>query len=99
MAGARMKAVALLATALLAGNAAAQLQWQRRPVFGRFSEPIACDALRARLVLYAGGQEVAPTPQTWEWDGVAWQLRAPGLSPPPRRGHALAYDLLRGRTV
>src|SRR5262245_13451454 len=89
----------LLVGALLAGSAAAQLQWEERRVFGRFSEQIAFDVSRGRLVLFAGGQSVPAASETWEWDGSAWQLRSPAQSPPPRSGHALAYDLARGRTV
>src|SRR5262245_1389503 len=92
-------ACVLLSAATLAGNAVGQLQWERRPLFGRFTTPIAYDANRARMVLYAAGWQVPGGPETWEWDGVAWQMRSAAPTPPPGNGNALAYDLLRGRTV
>lgn len=36
---------------------------------------------------------------TWEWNGTAWTQRFPATSPPARRHHALANDLVRSRVV
>jgi hypothetical protein len=67
----------------------------------RMAHALAYDALRGRTVLFSGQDSSATVffADTWEWDGVSWLQRAPAQSPPPRSLHALAYDLLRGRTV
>jgi hypothetical protein len=62
---------------------------------------LAGDAARGRVVLFGGagpalGQVFA---DTWEWDGIGWQQRAPAANPPARCMHALAHDAARGRTV
>jgi hypothetical protein len=68
----------------------------------RSNHALASDIIRNRTVLF-GGQSVVGSvvllADTWEWDGVNWLQRAPASSPPGRCGHALAFDLLRGRTV
>ena len=55
------------------------------------------DAARARMVFFGG--DPRGTPETWEYDGVNWMRATPPVMPPPRANHALAFDLLRGRTV
>ncbi len=52
------------------------------------------DTARGLAVLYGGALR-----STWEWDGVAWNQRAPITSPSPRWGQALAHDSPRQRTV
>src|SRR5262249_8951846 len=36
---------------------------------------------------------------TWEWDGSNWTQQSPATSPSARTFHAMAYDLVRQRTV
>lgn len=36
---------------------------------------------------------------TWQWDGSLWTQVYPGVTPPAREYHALAYDGERGRAV
>jgi uncharacterized protein (TIGR03437 family) len=36
---------------------------------------------------------------TWIWDGTNWTEMSPKTSPPPRLGHAMAYDAAHGRVV
>src|SRR6185436_14908533 len=50
---------------------------------------------RQRVVLYGGSLLSG----TWEWDGTDWTQRSPAPSPQWRRGHAMAYDAARQRTV
>lgn len=61
---------------------------------GRYSSAMAYDVQRKRVILFSGTRLMSPyTPQdTWEWDGVNWQQRAPLASPPGRSHHALTYD-------
>src|SRR5262249_6598126 len=47
----------------------------------------------------APGLALAPFADTWEFDGANWNQIATAVSPPARDTHALAYDLVRGRTV
>ncbi len=71
---------------------------------GRFSATMAYDAARARIVLFGGFSHVEGGPyenkaDTWEFDGAAWQVRRPLLSPPGRQDAVLAYDTRRQRVV
>lgn len=66
---------------------------------------LAYDTKRARVVLF-GGRSIPPDgvdaflflADTWEWDGLRWQLRATN-GPVARIGHSMAYDAARGVTV
>lgn len=68
---------------------------------------MAYDSNRQRIVLFGGalifnnGNNVAYLADTWEWDGATWQqpFVSTGSSPPPRAGHAMAYDPVRNRVV
>lgn len=81
--------------------------WEQ-PVIGLpdpvFSQALAYDGARRRLVMYGGafqqgiGIQVAHD-QTWEWDGVAWMKMATPLAPSARFGHVMAYDPIRRKTV
>jgi len=69
----------------------------------RFGAAIAHDLVRARTVLFGGTVYMGTNPifvdETWEYDGIAWQLATP-LSPPPARNYAaMAYDENRARIV
>ncbi|MCU0867544.1 MAG: kelch repeat-containing protein, partial [Planctomycetes bacterium] len=79
--------------------------WQQRaPAVSppaRSKTAMCFDAARGRVVLF-GGLPAFPQPSlqdTWEWDGTNWQQRTPANVPPPRAGHALAFDALRQRCV
>ena len=68
----------------------------------RHGHAMAYDTARQRVVLFGG--ETIPhgvlLGDTWEWDGTTWAERtAASGDPPPRIGHALAYDVARARTV
>jgi hypothetical protein len=66
---------------------------------------LAYDEQRSTTVMFGGSAgstvtgRAAATDATWTWDGTAWTRRLPAVSPPPRHGHALAYDANRGRVV
>jgi len=67
----------------------------------RDAHATAYDTRRNRVVLFAGANEynLFDFADTWEWDGTSWIERSPAASPPPRFGHAMAYDAARGRVV
>ena len=93
-----------LAAAGLATLLPAQVTWEdRSPSIGpRLAHALTYDVQRGRTVLFGGYDTSTPfllRADTWEWDGGNWMRRSPGNGPPARFGHALAYDLLRGRTV
>jgi hypothetical protein len=62
---------------------------------------MAYDANAGKVVTFGGRNAANATLQdTWTWTSAAgWVLQNPGTKPPGRRGHALAYDPLRKRTV
>ncbi|MEZ4368607.1 MAG: hypothetical protein R2939_20350 [Kofleriaceae bacterium] len=68
----------------------------------RTSTAMAYDRGRATLVLFGGGRpgflEQPPLADTWEYRGARWERRG-GATPPPRSGHAMAYDEARGVVV
>lgn len=66
----------------------------------RHSHALAYDSRRGVTVLF-GGESAAGTRlrDTWEWDGITWEERAPTVSPPVRYAHAMAYDSWRGETI
>jgi len=55
------------------------------------------DELRSRIVFY-GGHNVSPKPDTYEWDGTAWK-KMKVTSPGPRSGPAMGYVSALHRTV
>ncbi|MCB9877293.1 MAG: hypothetical protein H6835_06795 [Planctomycetes bacterium] len=67
----------------------------------RSSAALAYDERRGRAVLFGGLLGLSPVAldDTWEWDGATWTPCAPGVSPPARYGHAMAYDRRRGTVV
>lgn len=83
-------ACALSSVASLAGQTA----WIRAKGFtGELgASAMAFDPERGRTVLFGSVGAVDLTPETWEWDGVTWLLRAPSHAPSPRRGAAMAHD-------
>lgn len=64
---------------------------------------MAYDPRRKRVVLFGGARwndwEPEPFGDTWEWNGEEWIETSPGVSPPPRWGHSLAFDEGRQRLV
>lgn len=65
-----------------------------------YRSAVAFDRQRGRTVVY-GGEYVSPgfnqeLSDTWEWDGVAWQLMAPATVPPPAPYVSMAYDNVTG---
>ena len=72
----------------------------------RAEHALAFDTARGRAVLFGGGAVDHSAPDgvtrlgdTWEWDGAAWTEQHPRTSPPPRRGHGMAYDAAHGETL
>jgi hypothetical protein len=61
-----------------------------RSPFAREGHAMAYHAGRGRTVLFGGNSRGYLDAGTWEWDGAGW-LGGPA-SPPPRGGHAMAYD-------
>jgi len=68
----------------------------------RFGHAVAYDSVRGQVVLFGGRGESQSSPllnDTWVWDGSNWTQKFPQTSPPPRYGHALAYDSAHSQTV
>ncbi|MDQ3991470.1 MAG: kelch repeat-containing protein, partial [Actinomycetota bacterium] len=62
---------------------------------------MAYDAARGQVVVF-GGAPIQGGPglgDTWVFEGDDWSLASPKVSPPPRWGHAMAYDSQRQRIV
>jgi hypothetical protein len=92
----------VLAAAVACGAAAAQSVWlprQGNAPPARFITGLAHDAARGRTVLFGGRSGTTYFNDTWEWDGATWVQRQPAVSPGPRQGHAMVYDLRRQRVV
>ncbi len=70
----------------------------------RTGHAMAYDSARGVTVLFGGelwdpiGGRTVYRPDTWEWDGTGWTLRAQS-GPPAQSGHTLAFDSSRSRTV
>lgn len=71
---------------------------------GRWGHKLVTDHARNRLVLFGGYDHTANNyaqafyPETWEWDGLSWSLRA-ATGPGARVAPGLAWDAARGVTV
>jgi hypothetical protein len=78
-------------------------RWARRTLIGpsaRMASTMSLDLVRQRIVLFGGyGPGGSALADTWEFDGEVWTQRNVVGGPPASWGHALAYDLLRLRTV
>jgi formylglycine-generating enzyme required for sulfatase activity len=79
---------------------------QRAPAtvpFARWSNGLAFDRARQRIVMFGGYSPLAPgvgaMNDTWEYDGTNWTQRTPTNSPPRRLSMSMTYDVARGRIV
>lgn len=62
---------------------------------------VVYDSARNELVAF-GGQLFSPTVEidhTYTFDGVSWNRKRPGVSPPARDGAAMAYDATFDKTI
>jgi hypothetical protein len=60
------------------------------------------DLLRNRVVLYGGIKTVGPivdSNETWEYDGINWQNRAPATNPGQLEHHSLCFHEGVGKTI
>ena len=76
-----------------------QLEMTPAPV--RQQSAMVWDSAHRQMVMFGGQNLVGSTTygDTWLWDGEGWREVIPALSPPPRYGHAMAYDSIRHRVV
>ncbi len=66
----------------------------------RIAPVMAYDLARDRTVLFGGQSGSTTLDDTWEWNGTTWAQRTPATRPRPGTwSNALAYDVLRQRTV
>ena len=65
---------------------------------GREGFALAYDSNRSRTVLFGGRDPLYVQAETYEFDGVSWQLRSTG-GPLPRINAALTYDSARKRVL
>lgn len=65
----------------------------------RVGHTLACDPVRAEIVLFGGRFGAAYFDDTWVWNGTAWSLRQPPARPSPRAFAAMAFGTAFGRTV
>ncbi|MDX2148659.1 MAG: immunoglobulin domain-containing protein [Planctomycetota bacterium] len=97
--------VATVCTMMHAVDAQAQtcFGWnEARPPSERFSHAMAYDSVRNVVLMVSGRFDTFEgIRDTWEWNGRAWAQRRTSnlVDPGARFGHAIAFDLARGRTV
>lgn len=62
---------------------------------------LAVDVFSGTIVLYGGdgGTSRYALDETWQWDGTQWSALVPTGSPGGLARHAMAYDILRQKTV
>lgn len=63
-----------------------------------YGAAVAYDSQRKRVVLFRSST-LATQSETWEYDGVNWQLRQPTTAPSQRNRAAMVYDTARQRIV
>lgn len=67
---------------------------------GRYNASVTYDQRRHRVVMFGGlGNGAVALDDTWEWDGVGWQRKAPARSPRGRYAAGFAYDSRSGRAL
>ncbi len=59
---------------------------------------LAYDEARAETLMFGGGQLQVLSPDTWSWDGAAWDPTA-NTGPAPRAHHELVYDAAHEQTL
>ncbi len=68
----------------------------------RVGHAMAYDPVRQRVVLFGGssvGGAGGLLNDTWEWTGQGWARIPTPVTPPALNGHAMAYDIDRGRVI
>jgi hypothetical protein len=58
-----------------------------------------CNGPGSTMVLFGGLASGVMQSDTWFLDPLGWHAATPASAPPARFGHAMAFDLLRGRVV
>lgn len=79
-------------------------QWRALPTLPappmRAKAALVDDVGRGVAVLFGGIANDTPLGDTWIWSADAgWRRALPATSPPPRFGHAMAYDPIRDEIV
>lgn len=91
-------ALAIVATLLIGTRTLRPVPSQRTaPPSPRAAASIAYDEASGQLVLFGGttnGQSSGSLNETWTWNGSAWSLQHPSISPSVRTGAPMAYDPL-----
>ncbi|MGQ0796780.1 MAG: Kelch repeat-containing protein [Methanobacteriota archaeon] len=84
----------------VASNSWTQMQPATGPL-GRRSHAMAYDGQSDRVILFGGSGPLGDTDDTWSYDvdTDTWTEMAPSARPPPRGGHAMAYDVRSDRVV
>lgn len=96
-----------LTLSILTLSSVATAQWsQQAPATSptpRIEAMMALDLQNGETVLFGGADNAGFPPtnfaDTWTWDGTNWNSQSPANSPPGRYFGAMAYDVLRQRTV
>ena len=79
--------------------------WRQASASGppaRTVHALVYDRKAKAVLLYGGRTDPGATTlgDFWQWDGSRWtEIKVDGITPGMRRGHAMAYDASRGRTV
>jgi len=84
-----MKTIIFLLAVIL--NSCSQAQVGPGP---RYSSSLAFDDARGKLVMFGGSSKGKFMNDTWEWDGVKWEMKGEG-GPSPRNSPAMTYDSKR----
>jgi hypothetical protein len=100
MEGTRLAGVLVVAMLASPGPTTVQERVPAPTMPALHGEAIAVDAARGTLVLVGGRSSLGWLSGTWEWDERQWlQAVDSSASPPPRAGHAMAYDAANQRIV
>jgi len=96
----RLTAALVIAAVTVPRPATAQMRAPSPSMPALHGESIVADARRGTLVLVGGRSSSGWLSGTWEWDGRQWRQTVDSSgSPPPRAGHAMAYDAASRRVV
>ncbi len=60
----------------------------------RYSFALAFDDTRGKLVMFGGSNKGTFMNDTWEWDGVKWEMKSQ-VGPSPRNSPSMVYDSKR----